>query len=357
MRICILALTETGARLAQRIQRASDNATVLLPEKGKNWATAASGYFPRLSAVVPQAFAAYDALVFVMATGIVVRTIAPLLKGKLSDPAVLVFDEQGTHGISLLSGHVGRANDLTRALCKALGSEPVITTATDVEGLVAPDAIASALGLYPTPKSAIQGVNSLLLEKKEVPYYMQKDMIHGEFYQKALKKYSILLQPLRNSGAEPIAVVLTDHDGAAGPGYLYLLPRRLIAGIGCRKNTTRSEIEAALQRACGLAGLSTERIDAYASTAVKREEVGLLAFSTAHKCEISFFENEVMQRCIDQYHLEESSFVKKTIGIGNVCEAAALCATAGQGGRFALVKTKFEKVTVALLWQNVEQSR
>ncbi len=355
MRICILALTETGARLAQRIERVSDNATVLLPERGKDWATPASGYFSRLSAVVPQIFAAYDALVFIMATGIVVRMIAPLLKGKLYDPAVLVFDEQGIHGISLLSGHVGRANDLTRMLCKALGSDPVITTATDVEGLVAPDAIASALGLYPTPKSEIQRVNSLLLEKKEIPYYMQKDMIHGEFYKKALEKYSIFLRPLGDSGVAPNAVILAERDSTPRPGYLYLLPRRLIAGIGCRKNTTRSEIEAALQRACGLVGLSTERIDAYASTVAKREEAGLLELAAAHKCEISFFENEIMQRCIDQHHLEESSFVKKTIGIGNVCEAAALCATAGQGGRFALVKTKFEKVTVALLWQNMEQ--
>ncbi len=356
MRLCIFALTEKGARLAQLMQRATENATVLLPEKGRGWSTPANGYFPRLSSAVPAAWRTYDGLIFIMATGIVVRTIAPLLQGKLFDPAVLVFDEQGTHGISLLSGHVGRANDLTRVLCKALGSAPVITTATDVEGVAAPDALASGLGLFPAPKKAIQIINSLLLEKKEIHWYVQKDMTHGDFYRKALARRTISLQPFAKGEVQLPAVVLAKRQGTA-KDTLYLIPRCLIAGIGCRKDTTEPEIGSALQEACCRAGLDSSRIDLIASTTAKSKEAGLLHYAASKGLRILFFGNAAMQQCINRYRLEESAFVKKTIGIGNVCEAAALCATEGKGGRFALIKTKFEKVTVSLLWQNMEPSR
>ena len=82
---------------------------------------------------VRRAFADCDALVFVMATGIVVRTIAPLVQSKASDPAVLVLDQRGKHVISLLSGHLGGANAMAEQAAAYLGGEAVITTATDVD--------------------------------------------------------------------------------------------------------------------------------------------------------------------------------------------------------------------------------
>lgn len=98
-------------------------------------------------------------------------------------------------------------------------------------------------------------------------------------------------------------------------------------------------------------GRSTSFIDAFASTEVKRDEAGLLAAVRTLGREIQFFPNEALAHMIDQYGLTESDFVRQTIGVGNVSEAAALCAAGQEGGRMALGKTGFGKVTVALLWE------
>lgn len=369
MRACIFALTQEGARLAMRLKRVMDGARLLLPEKAKLWTGIedTAEYFPRLGMAAASAFHRYDALVFVMATGIVVRTIAPHIVNKLSDPAVLVFDERGMHGISLLSGHVGGANALARRLSAAIGADPVITTATDVEEVTAPDAISSELGLFPAPKREIMRINAYLLMKdetgkrREVPYYVQRDMKHAAFYKDSLLACGIQVRVFKGAKEETIplrpAVLLTDRIREDTEGILFLLPRRLLAGVGCRKGTTEEEVLAALGEACESVGLSKTRIDALSSTTFKKNEAGLIGAAKTLDVPITFYNNEEMQETITRYRLAESAFVKETIGIGNVCEAAALTMAGAVGGRFALLKTKRKKVTVALLWQNLERSQ
>jgi len=167
--------------------------TIYLPERlpGSIATEHETVYFTRLADVIKTAFSRYDALVCVMATGIVVRMLAPYVESKLYDPAVLVFDEAGRHGISLLSGHIGGANELTRKLCAAVGADPVITTATDVTGVLAPDAMAERLALRPVPKSAIQVLNTALLEEKEISYYIASDLPHAAFYEAQLRAEEI----------------------------------------------------------------------------------------------------------------------------------------------------------------------
>ena len=106
---------------------------------------------------------------------------------------------------------------------------------------------------------------------------------------------------------------------------------------------------AALQEACGCCGWRIDRLDRLASTVVKADEQGLLAAAEGLQLPIDFFENQSLEEAIERYGLSESEFVKKNIGVGNVCEAAALCCT--ERGRIALPKNKYEKVTVALIWE------
>ena len=110
-----------------------------------------------------------------------------------------------------------------------------------------------------------------------------------------------------------------------------------------------SEIRAALEAALTKIGRSIADVSLLASTEAKADEAGLLALSAELKRDIRFHSNEKMQETIDAYGLSESPFVKKNIGIGNVAEAAALASV--PAGRLALAKTRFEKVTVALVWE------
>ncbi len=396
MRTAVLALTAQGAETARRVQQALPDADVYLSKRAADAlatqdkaagsdaaagdtatdSTAPAGgssmtdwlagvqTFSRIVAATADVFSRYDALVFLMATGIVVRSIAPLIRSKLADPAVVVMDEKAKHVISLLSGHVGGANALTRQLAAALGSDPVITTATDVEGKVAPDAIAGRLGLVPEPHGAILSVNRAVLEGAQLRYIIDDALPLADFYQEQLAALGDEVF-FRGEGilpkegeTRPIVEVVITRTPANFPahqkrGGLFLRPERLIAGVGCRRGTPWEAIRAALRDACGRIGVPEGGISCLASTVVKRDEIGLLTIADVYGIPIHFFENEALAAVIKSYGLRESEFVKKTIGIGNVAESAAL-AEAGQRGRIALGKTKYEKVTVALVWQRLQ---
>ncbi len=297
MRTAIFSVTERGAELADKIAKFLDGCTIFV--KGKN--------FERLHEVVDDNFQKFDALIFVTAAGIAVRMIAPHIVSKLSDPAVLVVDECGRHVISLLSGHVGRANELTLKVAEIVNGEPVITTATDVEGKVAVDSFVSKIGLKPEPKEAIKAINTAILN------------------------------------GEPVFVT-------AGETILNLSPMRLIVGIGCRRGTSKEQIKTAVTESCRRIEQPVERISLIASVDIKSKERGLLEFAESIDRKILFFNAETLQRTINKYNLSESEFVKNTVGVGNICEAAALSCV--ERGRVALSKSKFDGVTVALVWEN-----
>lgn len=297
MRIAVLTLTEGGKILAEKI---SEKVGGQIFSKGKD--------FEQMNNFVAEIFTKFDAIIFICATGIAVRMIAPHIVSKLSDPAVIVIDERGKNVISLLSGHIGGGNFLTAQIARAINSNPVITTATDVEEKFSADSFCNKLGLIPEPKEMIKKINSAILRGEEV--------------------------------------FLT-----AGDFKLNLLPKNLIAGIGCRRGVSEEKIFLAVSEACEKISQPIERIKIFASVDKKSDEVGLINFAKKIDKEIKFFSAEELQRKISEYKLDESVFVEKNIGAGNVCEAAALCCV--ERGKFALTKTKFfGEVTIALLWEN-----
>ena len=355
MRYAVFAVTAGGAELAMRTAATLDGETVLFLKQG-TFSREPHGLkicaFERLRDAAGSAFSVFDGLIFIMAAGIAVRMIAPHVESKLSDPAVLVMDERGIHVISLLSGHIGGANALARQLGHALGAEPVITTATDVEQKLAVDVVAAELALRPVPRDAIKSFNGQILSGGVVNYYVDAGLPNGDFYCKAMDARGLhpvmadLASILREK--TPKAVV-TDAGGERQEGMLLLVPRRLAAGVGCRRGTPKEQVLQALQAACARIGRSAEDISLLCSTVAKRDEPGLLQAAHALGRQIVFHENEALQAVIAKYGLRESGFVKEHIGVGNVCEAAALASV--ERGRMAVGKTKFGKVTVALVWE------
>ena len=296
MRAAIFSLTPRGATLAARIAAALDGSQSFV--KGRD--------FDLLRPTVDETFNRFDALIFIGALGIAVRMIAPHVVSKLSDPAVISIDERGRQVISVLSGHVGGANDLARKIAGIINGEAIITTATDVENLTAIDALTSDIGVMPYPKDAIKMINRAVLEGRRV--------------------------------------IVTD-----GETELELVPQKLILGIGCRRGATVESIAAAVEESCRLIDQTVERISLLATVDIKKDEVGLLEYSARIGRSIKFFDVETLRATVERYRLTESAFVKEKIGVGNVCEAAALSTV--ERGRFALTKTKFDGVTVALIWE------
>lgn len=356
MRAAVFALTEQGAILAKVIKQSVPQvAAVFLPDRMKREsASEECHFFSHFGSALRESFACYDVLVCIMATGIVVRTLASLLKDKLADPAVVVCDEGGSFAISLLSGHVGGGNFFTRQLAEAIGAQPVITTATDVEGRIAPDAFAGQMALLPWPKARIKTINKALLEGAELDYLVSPSLPHRDYYVKELGKWQL---PYREMAEYSYHVCLCPREELPGEHEvpdktLYLTPPRLIAGVGCRRNVPKELVLQALESACQKIGREIGFLDAMASVSVKADEAGLLAAARELEVTIEFYEAGLLQQRTEEFHLHQSGFVKSQVGTGNVCEAAALCEGLRQGTRirFALPKTRYEQVTVALLW-------
>ena len=243
-------------------------------------------------------------------------------------------------------------------MARELEANPVITTATDVNNLLAPDVVARDLQCLPTPKKNLPLFNGSLLAGQRLVYWVDSQLKARENYEAVLQRHQIAYRLVENISevlvgidSEELYVVITAQaeNLPSEENILYLQPRRLIAGVGCRRNTSKELIAQALAEACGSIGWSTGRISQLASTVVKADEAGLLAMAEELQVPIEFFGNQQMAKMIEKYQLKESNFVKKTIGIGNICEAAALCCV--PQGRIALSKHKYEKVTVALIWQ------
>ena len=349
MRCAVFTATPRGTKTALRV-RASLDASVDIFVKAGQEMPAGVRVYERLAPQVAAAFRQYDALIFIMATGIAVRMIAGSLKSKLEDPAVLVLDEEAQHVISLLSGHIGGANELTRELAASLGADPVITTATDVQKKLAVDVAAARLALRPSPKEQIKRFNSAVLDDAAIRYVIDENLARASFYKKRLDDMGLAALFGRElPSKEGLTAFITADESVRREDVICLVPRRLVAGIGCRRGTEMSEIRAALEAALTRIGRSIADVSLLASTEAKADEAGLLALSAKLKRDIRFHSNEKMQETIDAYGLSESPFVKKNIGIGNVAEAAALASV--PAGRLALAKTRFEKVTVALVWE------
>lgn len=326
-----LAFTEKGMALAHRLARA-------LP--GSVSRCGAGGV--RLAEWTSMQFAQADALIFVGAVGIAVRAIAPHCKSKATDPAVVVLDECGRFAVPLLSGHLGGANALARALAEACGAIPVITTATDANGVFAVDEWAKAQGCAVLEPERIKLVSGALLAGHTV-------RLASDWPVQGTPPAGV--DPARTPAEADFALTLSPAGDA-----LHLVPRIGVLGIGCRRGTCAEQLEAAFADFCARHSLAPACIAAAASIDLKADEAGLLAFCRAHGWPITFYSAEQLRALSGPF--TPSPFVQSVTGVDNVCERAAVLAS---GGCIRIPKQAGGGVTFALAlcpyapdwrWQN-----
>ncbi|WP_110952930.1 cobalt-precorrin 5A hydrolase [Anaerosinus massiliensis] len=349
MRLAIIAVTERGANLAHTIKQYFP--ADIFVKAGRNPLKTAKEY-DSLRHLISEIFQKYEAFIFIMATGIVVRVIAPLIISKTVDPAVLVLNETGEHVISLLSGHIGGANDLTHLVAEKINAVPVITTATDVNKKIAADSLAKKLNLMIEPFDQLKYINAEIAQGEKFEVFLDPALKNLNYYKNELQKLCITFQQKelhkRLEELDHVALIITNQTLNLKQNQILLKPRKLSVGIGCRKNTSKKEILEAIHIACSMIHVPIEDITNMASTIVKNQETGLLETAKELAVPIIFYENSQLQEVIDQYRLDISKFVNEQIGVGNVCEAAALLIS--QSKKMILNKTRFKKVTVAIAW-------
>ena len=331
-RYAIWAITAPGIRLARRIMKGLDLVDLYLPGRLVNHESPCFG-FKSLKVKVAELFNQYKGHIFIMATGIVVRMIAPLIKDKTVDPAVVVLDDKGSHCISLLSGHIGGANELARQVAQIVEAVPVITTATDINDVPSIDLIAKELDLAIENPGIIKSVNMALLERETIevfdPYGILKDSLKGE----AL-----------GGGKNQPMIYVGDETKELPPACLVLRPRTLVAGIGCNRGTGKEEIKHFLYDVFRKHKLSAKSLYRLATIDIKKDEVGLIELAEELGLPIMFFSSEELNRIKGLQ--SPSKLVEKHTGVESVCEAAALLA-AGIN-RLVVPKQVAKNVTVAV---------
>ncbi len=317
MRIAAIAFTDCGMELGRRLAEREPELALTRCERGG------------LGEWTERAFGEYDALVFIGAAGIAVRAIAPHVRTKVSDPAVVVLDEMGTFAVPVLSGHLGGANELAVRLARHVGALPVVTTATDVHGLFAVDAWARSQGLAVANPERIKWISARLLAGETV---------------KLKSLYPIAgPYPAQVEPDEEGYDVLITHRTRGRAEALRLVPRIVTVGIGCKRGTAAEAIEEAFIAALRKSGCHELAVRAVATIDLKGDEPGLLAFCRGRGLPLRAYSAGELSAVPGSF--SGSAFVKKTVGVDNVCErAAVLCS----GGRLLSQKEAGNGVTVAL---------
>lgn len=317
-RIAVLAITDGGQKLAASLAKALPHAEVIAERTG-------------LAQQLTSLWRAYDGFVCIMAAGIVVRLIAPLLKNKKTDPCVVVLDEAGRFAINLLSGHIGGGNQLANHIAAITGGQAVITTASDISGH-------TALDIWARNQDLVVEDNRLLTQASARLVNVGRLRLYAEVPVHSLPDDLLLV-----GRPEEADCIISPRLGEWPANMLILRPRILVVGIGCNRGTSRKQIEAAFNEALVSNNLSELAVLNLASIDLKNDEEGLLAFADNKGLVINFYGKEQLNSIAGVSH---SAAVLRATGAVGVAEPAALCSAGGDN--LIVRKIKCKDVTIAI---------
>ncbi len=287
----------------------------------------------------------YGGIIFIGAAGIAVRAVAPYLKDKLTDPAVVVVDESGSFSVSLLSGHMGGANALARCVAEILGAVPVVTTATDGRGLFAVDEFAARNGLSLSDRELAKMVSADLLEGRPVGFFsdlpLEGSLPEG-FTQEEVCERNVWITWKQSADPGSMPALCMEK----GKKILRLIPKVLCIGIGCRRGASSDTLLQAILQALEEYNCAAEAVAELASIDLKRKEPGLIQAAETLQAAFHVYTAEELRKAAGEY--EESSFVERVAGVGNVCQRAAVKMVENQGGWLVAPKKIFHGVAIAV---------
>ena len=312
MRISVISFTDKGRITAEKIKEGLKNTEEIVlyhrPEEGvMNW--------------TKKQFFRNHALIFIGACGIAVRAISPFVKDKLTDSAVIVIDEKGRFVIPILSGHAGGANELSVYLAELLDAQAVITTATDVNEKFAIDVFARKNKLKILNKDGIVKVSSKVLHGEKIRIYIEGYKENN----RCPKEVEIIEYP----PDEKIDVVISKDKEILKKAVLRLRPSEYVLGIGCKEGKKEEELEKFIEKILEDQDLTWDDLAYITSIDRKKNEKGIVDLCVHKKIEYRTFSAEQLRKIKGRFHT--SDFVKKTVGVDNVCERSALAGCNGKG--------------------------
>ena len=339
MKISIICFTLTGQQTGEKLKKAleeQEHAVSLytkskyipesIKESTKEWAG--------------KQFESADGIIFIGATGIAVRSIAPYVASKKTDPAVLVTDECGKFVISLLSGHLGGANELALQAAEALHAVPIVTTATDLEGKFAVDVFAKKNNCHIFRMKEAKEVSAALLAGEKVGFYSEfpweGELPDGLVNCCGLRDENWISENEPGTNVQndnqiksasdlfpKVGIAVTIHKNCTPfLSTTHVVPQAVALGMGCRKNKEAQAVEKAAFTCLEENQIYPQAVACLASIDIKKEEPGLLALAEKMGIPFETFSSEELLAVKGEF--TASSFVSRTVGVDNVCERSAL---------------------------------
>lgn len=322
--VSLFCLTPGGMELARKVRQFLSVTAYCAEKYAEPGFTPFNGSF---ADTLTDRFAKDDSLIIIGATGIVIRVLAPCLVDKYHDPAVVVMDEKATNVISLLSGHVGGANDLTRYLAAALNANPVITTATDVNEVSALDMLAKEMkGILPTARESVKAVNQMLASDKKVGLYVDPELTKLTSF--SIRDFDtrgfVILEHLKKKPIDLSAMVFVSIFSSEPcwpmPSHK-LVPKRVVLGIGCRRGVSSQLMSDMVRQKLASLHIDPLAVTAIGSIDIKADEPALIELADEYDVDLSLFVAQELHDCAANF--PSSEFVRKTVGVGSVSQPIA----------------------------------
>ena len=287
-----------------------------------------------------------NAILFVGAVGIAVRAIASSVNNKLTDSPVIVMDDNAKNVVPLLSGHVGGANYIAKMISELTGASAVITTSTDINNAFSIDVFAKNNGLTIKNKPGIALVSAKVLDGKSVTVaYDEKIGIDEESYRSFKEKYHESVSFVKGACSARFADVRIGWDTDEKDADLYLEPKKYTLGIGCRRGKDYESIKSFVEGKLAELNIDISEIRYITSIDVKKDEEGIKTFADRNKIPFITFSAEELNKLEGRFN--DSEFVRKNVGCGNVSERSAV-AGCEYDAHLILKKQAFDGMTMAV---------
>lgn len=344
-----IALTRDGTVLARRLALALSDARAYAPSRFAAQGSGIEGFDEPVADLIARLWRGAGGFLLVMAAGIAVRVIAPLLRDKAEDPAVVVLDSPGRFAVPILSGHLGGANDLAREVGRLLGATPVITTATDVAGTPAIEVWARENGFRLGNRRGVVRVNAAWANGDAVGLFYDRDAAGAGAFASLKPHLELLTDDLAEAQRFAGALILATHrdHGPLRPA-LTLRPPCLVLGVGCRKAADPGEVLRGVRSALEAQGLAALSAAVVASVDEKAQEPALHQLARSLGAEFQTFPSTALARVPVP---TPSQRVERAVGTPSVSEAAALLAS--EGGRLIVPKETRKIWTLAVAIRRV----
>jgi precorrin-4 C11-methyltransferase len=329
--VILIAVTEQGVEHARRLRQRLRAGELHRPERygpaSAPWDKPLAG---PLAEAMPTLFAKGEQLVFFLATGAVVRLIAPLLGSKTTDPGVLVVDEAAQFVIPLVSGHEGGANAFAQCVAGHLGATPVLTTASEASGEFNLASLEESFGWVVEPAEHFKATAMAVIDRQPVAIVQEIGAPGCWLAEKRLPEHFTVYSDVQQIQGSPAAVIWisdrTDVDrGPIDPErILWYRPKSLVLGVGCERGVSLEALEDGLQRVLDEHGYSRASIGTLASADIKADEPALVALAQRHGWQTMFFTPEELSQAAGIAN--PSEIVQACVGTPGVAEPAALLA-------------------------------